>query len=213
MNTVDTRDRKNLLEGAQNEFLRAWAAANGGPLSPSLPEIARRYPQVALELTEWAIDFVALENIVADETEDDRNDELEQATQRGIERAKAALHSHPSNLAEAVNSFGLTPAKIAKQSRLAPLMVSELCEGGLTDWPTDLPDMLADVLPVPAYRVPVLLANSTPTAQHYNAIGNPTEQAHGTITFRQAVEDALEDGELSPEDARFWLDKLDAEGK
>lgn len=209
---MNITDQKDLLESSQNEFLRAWAKADGGALTPSLPEIARRYPQVALELTEWATDFVALQAVVAT-NQDGQNKELEEATQRGIERAKVALHSHPSNLAEALSNFGLTPLDIAKKSRMAPLIISELCEGGLSDWPSDLPDVLASVLPVPVYRIPSLLANSAPTAQHYSASGNPTEQAHGTITFRQAVEDALEDGEFSPEDARFWLDKLDAEGK
>ena len=213
MNTTENLERKNLLERAQNDFLRAWEKADGGSLSPNLPEIALRYPQVALELTEWATEFVALENIVEANTEKHQTPEMEDATERGIERAKAALRSQPSTLSEAINIFDFTPATLAQKSRMAPGMVSQLCEGGLTDWPAELPDILAEALPIPAYRIPSLLTNSAPVAHHYSATGDPTAQEYGTTTFRQAIEDALEDGEISEEDARFWLDKLSAEGK
>lgn len=201
-----------MLEAAQNEFLRAWAnAQDGGPV-PNLPEIARRHPHVALELTQWATDLVAREAILAKDTPDE-NAKLSEVTRRVVDQAKKQLSARPKNMSEAVEAFNLSQFKLAASMRLSPSITSYLCQGELTDLTADFEDTVAQAIPLPPSQIAQILANSMPSAQHFSSEGDPTAHPYGTISLRQAIEDAIEDKEISAADARFWLDKLDAEGK
>lgn len=210
--SISNESKKTLLEAAQNEFLRSWASAQTGGPTPNLPEIARRHPQVALELTQWATDLVAREAILAKDTRDE-NEEVSAVTRRVIDQAKKQLRARPKNMSEAVEAFGLSQFKLAASMRLSPSITSYLCDGQLTGVTSDFEDAVAQALPLPASHIAQVLANSTPSAKHFSAEGNPTAEHYGTISLREAIEDAINDDEISAEDARFWLDKLDAEGK
>lgn len=206
------KNKKIQLEAAQNEFLRAWAASQSGGPTPNLPDIARRHPQVALELTQWATDLVAREAILAKDTQNE-NEELSEVTRRVVDKAKKQLRARPKNMSEAVEAFGLSQFDLAASMRLSPSITSYLCEGQLTALTSDFEDAVAVALPLPASHIAQLLASSAPSAKHFSSQGDPSAHAYGTISLREAIEDAVNDDDISPENARFWLDKLDAEGK
>ncbi|HEX8464771.1 MAG TPA: hypothetical protein VF627_09170 [Abditibacterium sp.] len=210
MNTRNQDNKKNLIESAQTEFLQAWEEAQKDGSSPNLPAIARRHPQVAAELTEWAINFTARQQIMAQDTEPETISEL---TDRVVDSAILGLRAKPNNLNEAVKVYNWSQFKLAEKLRLAPAITAELCNGLLTDLPQRLQGAIAEALLLPASSIPNLLANSRPVAANFSANGDPNEFAHNPITFRQAIEYALEDQEISQEDANYWLEELAAEGK
>lgn len=206
-----TDNQKEELETAKREFLIAWEEEQTNGQTPLLKEYVRRYPQVADELVEWALNVVARQEALMGETD---VPVVSEATQRILGEVKTALRARPQTLNEAREALGWSQFKLAERLELSPSITVDLSNGVLRDWPRRLELMLADVLLVPLAKIGALLANSRPTlAAHFKAHGDPTQQEFKTLTFRQALEDAADEGELSEAKKRFWLQELDAEGK
>lgn len=210
MNTRNQNNRRNLLESAKTEFLKAWASAQEGGPTPNLPDLARRHPEVASELIEWAINFSVRQAIIARDTEPETTDEL---TDNVVDRAKLALRAKPENLNEALKAFGWSQFKLGEKLNVPPQITAEMCNGLITNWPRSLEESVAAAFLLPLSAIATLQANSYPAAANFSAIGDPNQSQHTRITFREAIENALEDGEISPENARFWIEELEAEGK
>ena len=209
-NRNQNNNKANLLESAKTEFLKAWASAQEGGPTPTLPDLAWRYPEVASELTEWAINFSVRQELMARDTEPETANELVEGV---VDRVKLALRAKPENLNGALKAFGWSQFKLGEKLDVPPQITAEMCNGLITDWPQRLEKSVADAFLLPLSSIPNLQANSYPAAASFSAVGDPNESQHNRITFREAIENALEDGEISPENAQFWLGELEAEGK
>ena len=199
--TADTE----ALEAIRLRFIEEWEAGK----HPTLESYLRRYPQYALEITDFVVPFVALEAAVARTPEPPAGSAM---AMRARERVAAYLTAAPDDaptLQALRKTRGWSPARLAQYLNLPTLMVNRLERGAvLPDWPRKLEERLGELFGYAADRMGALLrvpvTGGGLAAAHYSAHGSPEQTAKRPArSFAQT----LDETKATPEQRRAWLDE------
>lgn len=212
-NTNPTPSSEDTFDAIRREYISEHEAGN----APTLEAFVARHPRYAGELTDFILDYLAVENAVAGDHIPDQAEAYRAGTDRafaalGIERPAAPVETvelSTGTLREARTAKGWTFADMARRLHLPTGLLLKAERGQITDWPAKLTQTLADALAVPRAAAEQLLqataGNFRQTAAAFSADGDPdvaTANARRQETFTFA--DALAKEKLTPEQAAFW---------
>lgn len=202
----------------KNNFVAAWHDGE----QPTLHQWASRHPQFAIELTDFVLDFVALENAAAREAQTISpppvSQTLTSTTREAILRAirqtsaiSADSRAAVQTLAEARKARGWRVDQLATALNVPDWIALQLERGALRDWPAKLEERLSEVLQTSRAQIAAALQASIAAPQtaaaHFHSEAAPVASAPVVRTFGEALEVCAQQGQLSVEQKREWLDE------
>ena len=194
-------------------FVAAWHDG----AQPTLHEWAQRYPHVAGELADFVADFVAMENAAVRETPI-AAPPISSSTREAILRAVrqtpaigAESRAAICTLTEARKARGWRVDQLASALHVPNWIALQLERGALRDWPAKLEERLGEALETSRDQVAAMLQASIAAPQtaaaHFHAEDAPVANAPVVRSFREALESCAQQGQLSAEQQREWLDE------
>lgn len=186
----------------ENVKLRFIAESEAGQ-APKLQDYNRRYPQFAGELTEFALQFTALENAAERISESPLASD---ATRNRIREIVAQTSAPAHNLADARVAMNWTLARFARELNVPQRAVVKLVRG-LSAWPQQLEEKLAEVLGRSQTEARRMLENTRPIpATQFKASSQPQQSASAFPTWQNVLDECAQSGDLSDEQKREWLE-------
>ena len=198
----------------KNNFVAAWHDGE----QPTLHQWASRHPQFAIELTDFVLDFVALENAAAREAKTSSAQPTASTTREAILRAirqtsaiSADSRAAVQTLAEARKARGWRVDQLATALNVPDWIALQLERGALRDWPAKLEERLSQALETSRAQVAAMVQASIAAPQtaaaHFHSEAAPVATAPVVRTFGEALEVCARQGHLSVEQKREWLDE------
>lgn len=196
----------------KNNFVAAWHDGE----QPSLHEWAQRHPDFAAHLADFVPHFVAMENAAARETRNTAPiaSTTREAIMHAIRQTSAiAAESRVpmQTLAEARKARGWRLDQLASALNVPDWIALQLERGALRDWPAKLEERLSAALETSRAQIAAMLQASIAAPQtaaaHFHAEDAPASNAPVVRSFREALEACAQQGKLSDEQQREWLDE------